>query len=204
MLLPLLSSSTLEDMTPFCQLSLAVPIWHITMEDQTPVCSRAHPGGVRHSSNAKNTPSQNNPPQLSPRQVWNTWLSWEADWPLVIEQKKAKPISKLLHQMVNARLILTQHIWSWHNFSIGSEDLNIHRSLANGESFKTESNPSFQTDPLIIVSTSCNQSCILISVDQNVSTEITHGFQQWTRLKWRWLKKKKESASKYLFQDIQV
>lgn len=70
MLLPPLPSSTPEDLAPFCQLSLAVPIWHITMEDQTPVCSPAHPGGVRYS-NAKNTPSQNNPSQLSPRQVWN-------------------------------------------------------------------------------------------------------------------------------------
>lgn len=69
MLLPALSSSVLEDLAPFCQLSLAMPIWHITMEDQTP--SPAHPGGVR-CSNAKNTPSQNNPSQLSPRQVWNT------------------------------------------------------------------------------------------------------------------------------------
>lgn len=70
-LLPPISSSMLEDLVPFCQLSLAVPIWHITMEDQTPVCSRALPGGIRFSY-AKKTPSQNNPPHLNPRQVWNT------------------------------------------------------------------------------------------------------------------------------------
>lgn len=114
MLLPPLSSSTLEDLALFCQLSLAVPIWHITVEDQTPVCSRAHPRGVR-CSDAKNTPSQNIPSQLSLRQVWNTCGCPEKQTDLWLLSKKSS-ISKLLHQMVNAHSILIQHVTFFNYF----------------------------------------------------------------------------------------